>query len=146
MALDPQQIILEQSEIAALLVLEGISINEALDIARKMIEYERTISQERHDQSYPALNESVQKIPANMQTAEPPAFIQELLEGGKGAAKNLDPALDPKLILETFKFMQKLDAKRAALEARQSILQGASVMRYRKRAANQLIKALKGIT
>jgi hypothetical protein len=125
------------AKIVLMMAPDGLLTDDAVNLATRIIEYERTLEQER--QSYAEDTDTGPTV----QTSGPMSVdraiqrVDDVLEelryfGGENA---------PKDIAEGLKIRDRL----VLWNAKARIQQEMSALRYRKRAASQLIKALKGL-
>jgi hypothetical protein len=116
---------------------DGLPTAEAASLAIRIIEYERTLEQER--QSY---SEDTGTSPV-AQASGPASVERELLmkDDDLEGLRHFGGEDAPEVIAEVLKLRDRL----LLWSARARVEQEISALRYRKRAASQIIKSLKGL-
>lgn len=130
-------------EIATLLKEDGLSLEVAHEIARRIVQYERNVAYQRERFIDQLANKPLGRVVTD--EAKESLDLAQMLAEARTLGKVVIPGIDEKLSKELEQFFGRVGERQVKAATRDAELELKSADRYLRRAANQMIKQLRGL-
>ena len=130
-------------EIAKLLKEEGLSLEVAQELARRIVQYERNVAYQRECFIDQLANKPLGRVVTD--EAQESLDLAQMLIQARTLGKVVIPGIDEKLSKEMEQFFGKVGERQVRAATRDAERELKSADRYLRRAANQMIKQLRGL-